>query len=70
MTESSGIDARGYGMGAAVSDFNHDGWLDLYITNWGKNQMWQNNGDNTFTDVTADAAVNPLNGAPARFSGH
>ncbi|MGC6451495.1 MAG: CRTAC1 family protein [Pirellulaceae bacterium] len=57
VTESSGIDARGYGMGAAVSDFNHDGWLDLYITNWGKNQMWQNNGDNTFTDVTADAAV-------------
>src|SRR6185437_12583637 len=52
VTAESGIDARGYGMGVAAGDFNNDGWVDLYITNFGNNQMWRNNGDGTFTDVT------------------
>jgi len=52
VTEQSGIDAHGYGMGVAAADFNNDGWVDLYITNFGHNQMWRNNGDGTFTDVT------------------
>ena len=52
VTEQSGIDARGYGMGVTAGDYNNDGWVDLYITNLGHNQMWRNNGDGTFTDVT------------------
>ena len=52
VTETSGIAALGYGMGVAVSDFDRDGWLDLYITNFGPNQLWRNNGDGTFSDVT------------------
>jgi enediyne biosynthesis protein E4 len=52
VTEESRIDARGYGMGVAAGDYNNDGWVDLYITNLGHNQMWRNNGDGTFTDVT------------------
>jgi hypothetical protein len=52
VTEQSGIDARGYGMGVAAGDYNNDGWVDLYITNMGRNQMWRNNGDGTFTDVS------------------
>jgi hypothetical protein len=46
-----------YGMGTAVGDYNNDGYPDLYITNFGRNQLYRNNGDGTFTDVTAEAGV-------------
>jgi hypothetical protein len=52
VTEASRIDARGYGMGVAAGDIDNDGWVDLYITNFGPCQMLHNNGDGTFTDVT------------------
>jgi hypothetical protein len=57
VTEQSGIKAVGYGMGVAAADFNNDGWVDLYITNFGHNQMWRNNGDGTFTDVTEQSGT-------------
>ena len=57
VTESSGIAAYGYGMGVATGDFNNDGWVDLYITNFGHNQLWRNNGDGTFTDVTKESGA-------------
>jgi hypothetical protein len=53
VTEQSGINARGYGMGVAVGDFNNDGCVDLYLTNFGRNQLYRNNCDGTFTDVSA-----------------
>ena len=43
----------GYGMGAATGDIDNDGWVDLYVTALGANQLLRNNGDGTFTDVTA-----------------
>jgi enediyne biosynthesis protein E4 len=52
VTETSGIDARGYGMGVATGDFNNDGCIDLYVTKLGSNQLFRNNCDGTFTDVT------------------
>ena len=52
VTEKSGLVSRGYGMGVAVGDINNDGWPDLYICNFGSNQLWLNNGDGTFRDVT------------------
>ncbi|MHC4825344.1 MAG: CRTAC1 family protein [Planctomycetota bacterium] len=52
MTEASGIEAPHYGMGVATGDYDNDGWVDLYLTNFGPNQMWRNNGDGTFSDVT------------------
>ena len=48
----------GYGMGVAVGDYNNDGWQDLYLTNFGSNVLYRNNGDGTFTDVTSEAGVN------------
>jgi enediyne biosynthesis protein E4 len=57
VTEESGIRASGYGMGVAAADFNNDGWVDLYITNFGHNQMWRNNGNGTFTEVTAESGT-------------
>jgi len=57
VTEQCGIDARGYGMGVTAADFNNDGWVDLYITNFGHNQLWRNNGDGTFADVTRESGT-------------
>ena len=54
-TVASGIEAAGYGMGVATGDYNNDGWLDLYVTNFGANQLWRNNGDGTFSDVTQES---------------
>ena len=53
VTEASGIDARGHGMGIATGDVDNDGWVDLYLTFLGPNRLYRNNGDGTFTDVSA-----------------
>lgn len=58
VTAEAGIDARGYGMGVAIGDVNGNGHPDIYVLNFGDNQLWRNNGDGTFTDVTAEAGVN------------
>lgn len=42
----------GYSYGCAIGDFNHDGFDDLYLTQLGRNALWVNNGDGTFTDAT------------------
>ncbi|MCG8457311.1 MAG: VCBS repeat-containing protein, partial [Holophagales bacterium] len=57
VTAESGIDARGYGMAVAAADFDNDGWIDLYLANFGGNQLWRNRGRGadgriTFEDVT------------------
>ncbi len=59
VTEASGLDARGYGMGVAAGDYDGDGWVDLYVTNLGANQLWRNRGGGTMTfeDVTEKAGV-------------
>jgi enediyne biosynthesis protein E4 len=43
--------------GVAVGDFDNDGDLDLYVTAFGPNTLYRNNGDGTFTDVTQGAGV-------------
>jgi hypothetical protein len=55
VTAESGIHADGYGMGAATGDYDNDGWIDLYVTNFGPNVMLRNRGDGTFEDVTAES---------------
>ncbi len=57
VTAKAGVAGAGYGMGAAVGDFDNDGRPDLFVTNVNANQLFHNNGDGTFTDVTAKAGV-------------
>ena len=60
VTESAGLANAGagnYGMGVAVGDYDNDGYPDLFVTSYGKNILYHNNGDGTFTDVTAKAGV-------------
>jgi hypothetical protein len=57
VTRQAGIAVRGYGMGAAVGDYDNDGYLDLFVTAFGPTTLLHNNGNGTFTDVTMQAGV-------------
>ncbi|UCC13798.1 MAG: VCBS repeat-containing protein [Gammaproteobacteria bacterium] len=57
VTRASGLRAEGYGMGVAAADYDNDGDVDLYVTNYGSNQLWSNRGDGTFEQVTEKAGV-------------
>ncbi len=57
VTAASGLAARGYGMGVAAGDYDNDGHVDLYVANYGSNQLWRNLGDGTFEDVTHAAGA-------------
>ena len=59
-TEKAGLSGAAdgvYGMGAAVGDYDNDGFADLYVTGYGGNRLYRNKGDGTFADVTAGARV-------------
>jgi len=57
VTEAAGLKSSAYDIGAAVGDFNNDGWPDLYVCAFGANRLYQNTGQGSFTDVTAAAGV-------------
>jgi hypothetical protein len=63
-----GVAAIHANCGACAGDYNDDGWVDIYLTSFGngtnnqgevgKNRLYRNNGDGTFTDVATAAGVN------------
>jgi hypothetical protein len=57
VTERAGVAGGRFGMGVAAADYDGDGNVDLYITNYGPNILYRNNGNGTFTDVTDKAGV-------------
>lgn len=57
VTEKAGLRRSGWGMGCAAGDYDNDGDVDLYVTYWGPNVLYRNDGDGTFTDVTELAGV-------------
>jgi enediyne biosynthesis protein E4 len=57
VTHKAGLDVEIYGMGAAVGDYDNDGFDDLFITALGQNRLFHNNGNGTFTDVTQKAGL-------------
>ncbi len=57
VSQAAGLDDRGFGLGVASADYDNDGFTDVYITNFGANKLFHNNGDGTFADVTQSAHV-------------
>jgi ASPIC/UnbV protein/VCBS repeat protein len=71
--EAVGLDTR-KGMNVEMADYDHDGWLDVYVTNITDeymkecNMLWHNNGDGTFTDLAKETGTcNTLWGWGAKF---
>ncbi|MGH9309565.1 MAG: CRTAC1 family protein [Vicinamibacterales bacterium] len=68
VTDRAGLGWGEYGMGAAVGDYDNDGDLDLFLTSFGPEALFRNNGDGTFTNVTEQAGVSdPLWSTSAAF---
>jgi enediyne biosynthesis protein E4 len=62
VTRSAGVAGEGagptaYKTGVSVGDYDNNGFMDLYVTAFGPNVLYRNNGNGTFTDVTAAAGV-------------
>ncbi len=57
VAEKAGVTNQRFGFGVAVADVDNDGWLDLYVCNFGANRLYRNHGDGTFTDIAARAGV-------------
>lgn len=56
-TRQSQIDDSSFSVGVAVADFDSDGFSDIFVSNFGPNQLFRNNGDGMFSDVTEVAGV-------------
>jgi enediyne biosynthesis protein E4 len=58
VTDKARVGGEGhYGQGVAVGDFNNDGYPDMYVTGYGRAILYLNNGDGTFSDVSAKSGV-------------
>jgi len=57
VTDKAGVGYPCFAMGAAVGDYNNDGWPDLLVTCLGGVVLYRNNGDGTFTEVTKQAGL-------------
>ena len=68
VTSEAGVGDRSYSMGCACGDVDNDGDVDLYVTNFGQDVFYRNNGNGTFTDVSSEVRIdNGLWGASAAF---
>ena len=56
-THTAGVGDTGWGMGCVAADYDQDGDLDLYVTNYGPNVLYQNEGNGRFRDVGQAAGV-------------
>ncbi|CDM64305.1 CRTAC1 family protein [Pyrinomonas methylaliphatogenes] len=57
VTDKAGVANERWGTGVAVGDYNNDGYLDIYVSNFGVSRLYRNNGDGTFTDVAEQVGV-------------
>jgi hypothetical protein len=58
VTFHSGLESAGFGMGCTAADYNNDGFTDFFVGYYGQNQLWLNNGDGTFADVSEQLGLN------------
>ncbi len=54
VTEHAGVGDLGYGLGVVAGDTDNDGDMDLYVTNFGSDVYYLNNGDGTFSVQASD----------------
>ncbi len=66
VTAKSGLANPYWGTGANAADYNNDGFTDILITSIGRDLLYRNNGDGTFTDVSQAAGLRP---SPAWHTG-
>jgi hypothetical protein len=59
VTAKAGLSGEdlGYNLGVAAGDFDNDGHADLFIASAGRNALYRNNGNGTFTDITAQSGL-------------
>jgi hypothetical protein len=57
VTAQSGLAVTGWGQGACVGDYDNDGHDDLFVTAWGSNRLFHNDGHGHFADVTHAAGL-------------
>ena len=57
VTGKAGVSGTGLGNGVAAADYDNDGLIDLFVTNYGRDLLYRNNGDGTFTEVAGRAGV-------------
>ena len=57
ITAAAGLTAAGWGMGVCVADYDNDRDPDVYVTAYGANRLYRNNGDETFSDVTSESGT-------------
>ncbi|MEW6235644.1 MAG: CRTAC1 family protein [Candidatus Omnitrophota bacterium] len=55
ITDEAGVGDAGWGMGCAAADYDNDGDVDLYVTNYGDNRFYRNDGKGHFTDIIDEA---------------
>ena len=65
VTEKAGLTGKdlSFNFGVAAGDYDNDGYTDLFLCSSGRNTLYHNNGDGTFTDVTAQSGIG---GKPAK----
>lgn len=68
VTAASRLLESGYGMGIAAADYDNDGFPDLYVTNFGVNNLWRNNGDGTFSHADEAGTGDDLWGVSAAWA--
>lgn len=52
VTDQAGVNDTSYSLGVAIGDYDADSYPDIYVSNFGANVMYRNNGDGTFIDTT------------------
>lgn len=60
VSAGSGLDLAGYGMGVAAGDFNNDGRVDLFLTEYGRVRLFRNDSTGAeprFTEITSNAGI-------------
>lgn len=68
VTGRAGVADESWGCGVCAADYDNDGWVDLFVTNFGPDRLYRNKGDGTFEQVAEEAGVaDPGWGAGASF---